>query len=141
MLPVNPVVGSSSEPWILLACLPCSALGPDSTRQSQVPRWEMLLSAYHVAQHTFQKGPFSSYFLPPQKQAAAPQIFLEWLRKQLFGWILGHCWSLTLRSFVNAPHNDTGMSDHVSTAVASKVNVPPPSLSLLCLLEGQFFFF
>lgn len=137
--PINPVVGLSPEPWIFPACLPCSALGSDGTRQSHVPLHEMLL-VHRVALHTFQKGPSLSS-CHSSKAGCCPTYFLEGLRKQLFGWTLGHFQSLTLRSLVNAPHSDTRVSDHVFTVVTSTVHMPPPSFSLLFVPEEQFFFF
>lgn len=101
---------------------------------------EMLLIR-HMALQTFQKGPSLSYFLPLKQTRLLSHIFLEWLRKQIFGWTLGHFQSSILRTFVNTLHNDTWKSDHVCAAVVSKVHMPPPSFSLLFVPEGQFGFF
>lgn len=84
-----------------------------------------------VALWTFQKE--LSLAWPP-----GTTCFLGQLRKQWFRWTLGHFQSLALRMLVNTPQNVMWMSNHIVIVVISKVNVSPPSFSLLFQREDFF---
>lgn len=114
---VHLMVGLSSGPWVFPACVPCSVLGSDGTRQSRNPT------------QTFQKGLSFALFLASQAKHAAASHILGVAKKPdiwMDPWLFS---AFDIKNVPNTPHSDAWTSDHVFTVVVREGHGPPAAFS------------